>query len=58
MAGEELQLVSAVRFTYNDKVYYTCCNGCKSKFLKDPETFAKKAESISRQQGKPEADTK
>lgn len=58
VSGEELEVASAVRFTYNGKVYYTCCNGCKSKFLKDPETFAKKAESISRQQGKPEADTK
>ncbi|MCX7924645.1 MAG: YHS domain-containing protein [Fimbriimonadales bacterium] len=59
VSGEELEEASAVRFTYNGKVYYTCCNGCKSKFLKDPETFAKKAEEVSKLQGKPEkADTK
>jgi YHS domain-containing protein len=58
ISGEELDEATAVRFTYNGKVYYTCCNGCKSKFLKDPETYAKKAEEISKLQGKPEkADT-
>ncbi|MCS6919742.1 MAG: YHS domain-containing protein [Fimbriimonadales bacterium] len=58
VAGEEIQLASAVSFTYNGKVYYTCCNGCKSKFLRDPETYAKKAEELSALQGKPaKADT-
>jgi YHS domain-containing protein len=58
ISGEELDEATAVRFTYNGKVYYTCCNGCKSKFLKDPETYAKKAEEVSKLQGKPEkADT-
>ncbi|MFN4034178.1 MAG: YHS domain-containing protein [Fimbriimonadales bacterium] len=57
VAGEELQIDSAVRFTYNNKIYYTCCNSCKNKFLKDPETYAKKAESLSALQGKPESDT-
>ncbi len=58
ISGEELKVEEAVRFTYNDKVYYTCCNGCKNKFLKDPETYAKKAEQISALQGKPaQADT-
>jgi YHS domain-containing protein len=58
VSGEEIEESTAVRFTYNSKVYYTCCNGCKNKFLKDPETYAKKAETISKRQGKPEADTK
>jgi len=49
-----LDEATAVRFVYNGKVYYTCCNGCKNKFLKDPETYAKKAEEISKLQGKPE----
>lgn len=58
ISGEELEEATAVRFAYNGKVYYTCCNGCKSKFLKDPETYAKKAEQVSKLQGKPEkADT-
>jgi YHS domain-containing protein len=58
ISGEELDEATAVRFAYNGKVYYTCCNGCKSKFLKDPETYAKKAEEVSKLQGKPEkADT-
>jgi len=58
VSNEELDEATAVRFVYNGKVYYTCCNGCKSKFLKDPETYAKKAEEISKLQGKPEkADT-
>jgi YHS domain-containing protein len=58
ISGEELEEATAVRFAYNGKVYYTCCNGCKSKFLKDPETYAKKAEEVSKLQGKPEkADT-
>jgi YHS domain-containing protein len=58
ISGEELDEADAVRFAYNGKVYYTCCNGCKSKFLKDPETYAKKAEEVSKLQGKPEkADT-
>lgn len=38
---------------YNNKVYYVGCEGCKATFLKDPETYAKKAESLSKQQGKP-----
>jgi YHS domain-containing protein len=58
VSGEELSEADAVRFVYNGKVYYTCCNGCKGKFLKDPETYAKKAEEVSKLQGKPEkADT-
>ncbi|MCL6536742.1 MAG: YHS domain-containing protein [Armatimonadetes bacterium] len=58
VSGEELDEATAVRFAYNGKVYYTCCNGCKSKFLKEPETYAKKAEEVSKLQGKPEkADT-
>lgn len=59
VSGEDITEADAVRFTYNGKVYYTCCNGCKGKFLKDPETYAKKAEEISALQGKPEKpDTK
>ncbi|MGQ9657662.1 MAG: YHS domain-containing protein, partial [Fimbriimonadales bacterium] len=54
VSGEKLTETDAVRFAYNGKVYYTCCNGCKGKFLKDPETFAKKAEEISALQGQPE----
>lgn len=54
VSGEELTEADAVRFAYNGKVYYTCCSKCKGKFLKDPETFAKKAEEISALQGKPE----
>jgi YHS domain-containing protein len=54
VSNEELDEATAVRFVYNGKVYYTCCNGCKNKFLKDPETYAKKAEEISKLQGKPE----
>ena len=58
VSGEELSEADAVRFVYNGKVYYTCCNGCKGKFLKDPETYARKAEEVSKLQGKPEkADT-
>jgi YHS domain-containing protein len=57
VSGEEIEESTAVRFIYNSKVYYTCCNGCKNKFLKDPETYAKKAETISKRQGKPEAET-
>jgi YHS domain-containing protein len=54
VSNEELDEATAVRLVYNGKVYYTCCNGCKNKFLKDPETYAKKAEEISKLQGKPE----
>ncbi|MCS7208053.1 MAG: YHS domain-containing protein [Fimbriimonadales bacterium] len=54
ITGEELEEATAVRFTYNGKVYYTCCNSCKSKFLRDPETYAKKAEALSKLQGKPD----
>lgn len=54
VSGEELTEDDAVRFIYNGKVYYTCCSKCKSKFLKDPETYAKKADEISALQGKPE----
>jgi YHS domain-containing protein len=58
VAGETIAVATAVRFTYNEKVYYTCCNGCKNKFLNDPETYAKKAEELSALQGKPvKADT-
>jgi Cu+-exporting ATPase len=27
---------------YNGKTYYFCCDGCKEKFLKDPEKYIKK----------------
>jgi len=54
VSGEELTEADAVRFAYNGKVYYTCCNKCKGKFLADPETYAKKAEETSKLQGKPE----
>ncbi len=53
VAGEEVDIAAAVRFVYNGKVYYTCCNSCKNKFMSDPETFAKKAESLSKLQGQP-----
>ena len=53
ISGEELDVATAVAFEYNGKTYYTCCNRCKSKFLADPNTYAKKAESLSPLQGKP-----
>lgn len=53
VSGEELEVATAVAFEYNGKTYYTCCNSCKSKFLADPATYAKKAESLSALQGKP-----
>lgn len=53
VAGEEVEIAAAVRFVYNGKVYYTCCSSCKSKFMSDPENFAKKAESLSKLQGQP-----
>lgn len=53
VAGEEVDIASAVRFVYNGRVYYTCCNSCKNKFMSDPENFAKKAESLSKLQGQP-----
>ncbi len=53
VSGEELDVATAVAFEYNGKTYYTCCNSCKSKFLADPATYAKKAESLSALQGKP-----
>ncbi len=53
VSGEEIELASAVQFEYNGKVYYTCCNGCKRKFLADAENYAKKAEQLSALQGKP-----
>ncbi len=58
VSGEELKLETAVRVVYNNKVYYVGCENCKAQFLKDPETYAKKAEQSSKLQGKPEADTK
>ena len=58
VSGEELKLETAVRVVYNGKVYYVGCENCKAQFLKDPETYAKKAEQTSKLQGKPEAEMK
>lgn len=58
VSEEAIEIASAVRFTYNGKVYYTCCNSCKRKFLSDPETYAAKAERLSKLQGKPETEAK
>ncbi len=33
-------------FTYNEKEYYFCCNGCQEKFKKDPEAYLNKAKDM------------
>ncbi len=53
VSGEELTLEKAVKVEYNGKLYYVGCEHCKREFLKDPATYAKKAESLSSLQGKP-----
>lgn len=58
VSGEELEPETAVRLVYNGKVYYVGCEGCKATFLKDPETYAKKAEQLSKLQGKPDTEAK
>jgi len=30
------------KYEYEGKDYYFCCTGCKDKFEKDPEKYAKK----------------
>jgi Cu+-exporting ATPase len=53
VSEEEITVEESVAFEYDGKRYYVCCNGCKRKFLADPETYAKKAERLSPLQGKP-----
>lgn len=53
VSEEVIELDSAVVVEYNGKLYYTCCNGCKRKFLANAENYAKKAEQLSSLQGKP-----
>jgi YHS domain-containing protein len=38
--GEEID-PEANKVEYNGKVYGFCCNGCDSKFTKDPEKYSK-----------------
>ena len=33
-------------YEYNGKTYYFCMEGCKEKFMKDPEKYVKKAEEM------------
>ncbi|HSD64125.1 MAG TPA: YHS domain-containing protein [Ignavibacteriaceae bacterium] len=38
--GEKID-TEASKVSYNNKVYGFCCNGCDSKFMKDPEKYSK-----------------
>jgi len=43
VSGEEINKSEAAgSHEYNGKTYYFCCDGCKEKFLKDPEKYLKK----------------
>lgn len=43
VSGEEINKSEAAEsHEYNGKTYYFCCDGCKEKFLKDPEKYIKK----------------
>ena len=43
VSGKEVKKSEAVGpHEYNGKDYYFCCEGCKEKFMKDPEKYAKK----------------
>lgn len=38
--GEKID-TEASKVSYNNKIYGFCCNGCDSKFMKDPEKYSK-----------------
>ncbi len=40
VSGEEID-PDANKIEYNGKIYGLCCNGCESKFKKDPEKYSK-----------------
>lgn len=43
VSGEEIDKSEASgSYEYSGKTYYFCCDGCKDKFLKDPEKYVKK----------------
>ncbi len=43
VSGEEFDKSKAAgSYEYEGKTYYFCCDGCKEKFLKDPEKYIKK----------------
>ncbi len=43
VSGEELsESEAAGSYEYNGKTYYFCCDGCKAKFVKDPEKYVKR----------------
>jgi YHS domain-containing protein len=43
VSGEEISKSEAAGFfEHNGKTYYFCCDGCKEKFVKDPEKYIKK----------------
>jgi YHS domain-containing protein len=43
VSGEEINKSEAAgSHEYNGKTYYFCCDGCKEKFLKNPEKYIKK----------------
>ncbi len=43
VSGEEFDVSKAAgSYEYEGKTYYFCCEGCKEKFLKDPEKYTKK----------------
>lgn len=43
VSGEKISLSEAAgSYEYNGKTYYFCCDGCKEKFVKDPDKYVKK----------------
>lgn len=43
VSGEEFDKSKAAgSYEYEGKTYYFCCEGCREKFLKDPEKYTKK----------------
>jgi Cu+-exporting ATPase len=46
MGHEIKDVTKAPKSEYNGKTYYFCCEGCKEKFDKEPEKYAKKDEKV------------
>jgi Cu+-exporting ATPase len=42
VSGKKVMKSEAVSMEYEGKTFYFCCEGCKAKFEKDPETYMKK----------------
>ncbi|MFH1189732.1 MAG: YHS domain-containing protein [Candidatus Omnitrophota bacterium] len=43
VSEDDIVIADAVKYKYNGKIYYFCCEACVKHFKKHPDKFAQKA---------------